>query len=344
MAMILDVENLELPPLSDKWGLTLLTLINALVARGWTVEGSGDGVSTFKRQGQTAGPYNVFSGHYSTGGAAWNSTTALSISNTYAWFIIKEPAPSTREFVIQRTSSTSTTFMWHLINLRMATNGYVQSGCSATTVNMTPAGGGVSGMAEVTGSGIAMLGTPSETVSNAYTSYLNILISDSARAGNVWPFYMTCWNSTISARAGEWVYESLVDTPDTQPYVFKADNSTTCLGASTSSSGFNAWHSVNTVSGTLDTATSLNVIHSSTLPGTFATNQVPSAADGKVRAFPVQIFGSTGGASYKGTMEHLYFNPRARDYPNTTNLAEANPRLAVGMLLLPWKQNVVPAF
>ena len=351
MAMILDVENYLIGTGQDRFGHVLIKLKDTLVARGWTVEGSGDGQSVFARNGQTAGPYDVFTsgtGYY-VGGGEWSVGGANTISNTNAWMILREPAPSTRELLLQRSSSTASNNMLYLHNLRFSTSGFVQSGCSATVVNVNTVVANTSYNRAAATTTLVWGNGTAETALTTDQYYLQILVSDSARGDNVWPFYMWCWNTVDNNRGGEWVYESLVQAPGNERWIAKfgyGDATASVFALATNQSAETVWYGRNEA--TLLPATNIQfsriyfLAAAYAIPGNWVTSQIP-CADGDVRGGYPFIFNAAD-FSYKGISEHWTFNPRNRDYPSTIDVATPNAKISLGCAILPWKQNVVPSF
>lgn len=344
MTMILDVENYPISGNQDKLGHALIKIRDTLLARGWTVVGSGDGGANFAREGQTSGPYDVFTASpaYYTGTGNWYDGAANTISRAAAWVILKEPSPSTREIAFQRYSTTSAAGMMWLNKLIFSASGFQQSGCSATVVNTTPVTAGTA--ANVIASNAIFMGNgTSETPVSADGYIMQMLVSDSARADNVWPFFVWWWNQTDGNRGGELVYESLTNAPGNERWIIKgavgpggAFATPTTVPTTWYGRGESALTVVNTLSMVTYTCAS------QLLPGAHTTGQIVTA-DGKVRGgYPVIFYNSD--FSFKGVSEHLLVNPRNRDYPSTVDVATADAKISLGCMLLPWKQNTTPSF
>jgi hypothetical protein len=346
MTLQLDVQNATRVTGEDFVGKLLTALTNALVARGWTVQGSGDGLSAFQNSGQTAGPYNVFTASpaYATGGGTWLAAqgTANRWSNVRAWIRLREPSPSVREFIFQRGSSTSSGQEANLI-VGVAYAGYLAGGASANTV---PTSAGVTQIlygAAFNGAGGAW-GTAGVTLANTNTIVYNILVSDVAKAGNSWPFFVLAYNSSTATPISAMCFESLSDTisGDTDPVAYIVDIWVNVFGtpnANGTAIGFSSRIDNN--------ATPIN-----TLTNVYFTNifgsypllvPIASTIDSKVRAWPLILtVGTALDGRYKGRCDHLQMNPQARNYPSTLNVTTVTPYIYLGCRLLPWKQNVTP--
>lgn len=345
MTMILDVENYALNTGEDFVGKLLIKLKDTLVARGWTVTGSGDGLSAFENSGQTAGPsYDIFTASpaYAVGTGSWNSGIANSISNVRAWFKIKEPSPSTREFLFQRALNSSNNRMTYLYNMAFAETGFDTSGASATVAPLT----GTSVTAITNSDTIAIGDGAAHNITDLDDWYLQIWVSDSARSQNVWPFYYILYNYADGVESGCFIYESLVNTVsgDTQPWIWRMSSGAVVQGTPTAPQ-LAGWRGKRDSTGAYETNmyTNIYAIQSTTAltPGA-AVVTIPTSSDGKVRALPVFLFGSD--LSYKGIMEHILYNPRNRSYPATQDVTTVDAKLCWGCFLFPWKQNSVPSF
>lgn len=343
MAFALDIQNLALVQNEDRLGKWFIHMIAALVARGWTVEGSGDGLAQVQNRTQTAGPYNVFTsglGYY-TGGGIWSGSLggANSISNSRAWFIIKEPAPSTRAFCFQRSSGVSGGSEC-LMNASMAPTGFATSGAAA---NAPPAANGalqhfIYGTAH-NNTGSDYFGSTLVEIADAVTLIGNMLVSTTARAGNVWPFKFTVYNSTTALVRCGMVYEALVETVtgDPDPYIVKCGLWVSVFGSPGVAPSSTQAYQGRDDSGTV--LSSLNFEYGSGSGGTYPGSATANA-DGKIRPRPIFIIGTDG--RYKGRCESLVYNYQARNYPSTLDLASANPYLYAGVFLLNWKTGVTP--
>lgn len=344
MAFELDIQNLALVKNEDRLGKWFIHMIAALVARGWTVEGSGDGLAQVRNRTQTAGPYNVFTsglGYY-TGGGVWSASLggANSITNTRAWFIIKEPAPSTRAFCFQRSSWGGSSGYECFITASMAPTGFATSGAAA---NAPPAANGALQHFIYGGThnnvGSDYFGGTLVEIADAVTLIGNMLVSTTARAGNVWPFRFTVYNSTAALVRCGMVYEALIETVtgDPDPYIVKCDLWFDAFGSPGVAPSVAQAYQGRADSGTVS---SLYFEYGAGAGGTYPNSGATANADGKIRPRPIFIVGP--GGRYKGRCESLVYNYQARNYPSTLDLASANPYLYAGMFLLDWKTGVTP--
>lgn len=346
MALQLDIANLSLAQNQDRYGKLIISLVNALVARGWTVEGSGDGLAAFQNSGQTAGPYNVFTSGvgYVTGGTEWNvGGGANSFTNLRAWIRIREPSPSVREFIFQRSNNSSLNGYALYMAIGVAYEGYLAGGASANTVP-TSAGatqfinhtvfnstGGVWGTYNVNAS-----------ISSPNTLIANVMISDVVRDNNVWPFYFTVYDSTAAEHRMSWMYESLAEAPagDAHPFVLISDTfvltfGTPLIAPAMTLKGRNAKGTV---------VTTLRVFNHASSYGVFpVVTMNANPLDSKVRALPLYVADvGADGNRYKGRMEHFRLNMHNRNYPDTHNLAGADAKVYLGCMLADWETGVTP--
>jgi len=344
MTLELDVENLFLPNTIDRGGRALIEIRNALVAKGWTVVGSGSGTigAAFENLEQTAGPYDVFTDPtpWKTGmnpagtDTFWHASgNAGSISHYSAWIRLREPN-TVREFMFQRWLGSSSGNVTHgYMTVLFAPGGFTGGGADKDSTPSAPGG-------------FVTMNSNTYWIDNSPGTsqfYMNMLVSDTARAGDVWPFIVFWVNTTTaSPYAGQIVYESLLNTEatDDEPWVAKGGSGAAASQTPTSPT-VSGWYSRRQVDLALDGNTSLGIY-------SFAGGTVPSVTwaatpnqDGKRRAFPVLVTDNLEG--WKGRCEHLYWNPQNRPYPATHFVTTTEARLYWGNLLIPWKQNVTPA-
>lgn len=342
MPLELDVQNLLLPNTIDRGGRTVIAIRDALVAKGWIVAGSGSGTvgATFQNMGQTAGPYDVFTASpaWKTGlnpgvPDLWNHTSGNpnSISHRAAWIRLREPSPSTREFVFQRWSSTDSTIVSGYMTIQMSHTGFTNNNASAAS--------------PPTGSNTYTAGTNVVWFDNTTNTefVLNVLVSDSARGGNVWPFVVMHYSITGAGdAAGGLIYESLVNTDatDTEPWVFKVGTGGSRAQETPTNSNQQNWRARRQSDLVLELMQAVVYTPANgSVPGTAWLNT--PLQDGKRRALPMLFAGSD--ESWKGRAEHLRFPAINRNYPHTLNLATASPYVFWGNLLVPWATGIVPA-
>jgi hypothetical protein len=342
MALNLDVENLTLVTDEDRLGKLILAKAGALVARGWTVQGSGDGIATFQNAGQTAGPYNVFTsgtGYHNTGGV-WAAALggANKISNTRAWIRLREPSPSVREIIIQRSSTAATGFEAFMIE-GMAYTGYLSNNATAVA---PPTSAGVTQVRYGTAFNGAGADYITSIIAGTHTLVYNLLVSDVAKPGNVWPYIEFVYNSTLSTRVCGSVYESVVDAApaDAHPFVCATGLFTSVFGSPNVAPAM-------VFQGRRDdgvASTTFSVLaYSVTGFGAYPANIPATNADGKVRSLPIYVTnGVAADGRWKGRMEHCIMNMQSRNYPSTLDITTASPRLYLGVMMVPWKQNTVP--
>jgi len=344
MTMELDVQNLFLPNTIDRGGRVFAAIRDALVAKGWIMMGSGSGTigAAFENTEQTGGPYDVFD---TTGNVPWKTGmnpagsdnfydgVSNHFSNYAAWMRLREPSPSTREFIWQRYT--------------LSGSGNITSGYSGL-IQFSPVGftnGNADKDSPPTSPGPTASWLSNSAWFNATGTdqhYMNMLVSDSARAGNVWPFTIMIPNSTQAQPYwGQMCYESLLNTEvtDDEPWIVKAGANTGVSGISTTTSN-TTWYMRRQVDLAYDNGSLAGYnLAGGTVPGTSwaaAPNQ-----DGRSRALPIVLGDNLEG--WKGRCEHLYWNPKVREYPSTHFVTTTEARLYWGNLLIPWKQNVTPA-
>ena len=335
---------------TDAGGKMLLDFITEATARGWIVKGSGDGVSTFQNEGQTAGPYNIL-------GAVSGTWDGGGISHRNVWLRIREPSPSTREFIFWRGNNA--TSGWSLFNILISITP-LNSGASATVAPTTGAKIlNSTQMSAVNTNGMQMFGNTSMATHTGF--YYSIGFRTQVAPGDVWPFFISCTSVATSALSGALGYESLVNTipgESAHPFVvFAQPGAGLTVGNMSSGSNGNQSVSYAQVVGFAGTLT--NTV-AATDPGSFmasynanGTIQIGGAgtslpelrADSKYVANRVyHCIRVTSGFAIKGICEHLKWNPlvQTRLHPNTLNLASASPYIFWGAFLLPWKTNTVP--
>jgi len=345
MTMELDVENLYLANTIDRGGRIIIAIRDALLAKGWTVQGSGSGTvgSAFQNLEQTAGPYDVF-----TAGTPWRtgmtpgsdtfwypSGNPNSISHYAAWIRLREPTPSVREFVFQRyTTAGSGTYTTSYATIAFAPGGFTGSGADKDSYPTAPGG-----QITLLNNGVWF---DNNSGNGTYSQYMNMLVSDSARAGNVWPFYCIFRHVEFATfQSGGLVYESLTDTEagDNQPWVAKAGSLFSVQGLPTTA---------NSLGWGMRRQGDLALDGNSALAGyNFVGGAVPGGAwndnplqDGKSRILP--IFVGDNVECWKGILEHIRWNPTPRDTPTVLFSTTTNAKLFWGNLLLPWAQNKYP--
>lgn len=171
-----------------------------LAANGWTVIGSGDGLSAFSNTGDI-----ITSAGTGAGG----------IGNPRAWFVIKDPG-NNRALVFQRTSAASSVTndnIWRVANAETVT----WTGGSATVSHSAAAEG------NITGSGTA--------ASPVFASLFNIsaaarmhIVSDPVPipGSNVYPFWFAVNTAGSTTSVGVFIVDGLragtYDAGDTAPW------------------------------------------------------------------------------------------------------------------------------
>ena len=352
----------------DRLGQMLIEMKNALVATGlWRVTGSGDNAGNVLNEGQTPAasnggwdlfapninenPYWVWAGAQADSNLAGsNVQNALvrSISKTYAWFQLREVG-STRVLQIRRATyynpngEYSDTLAWR----------FCPSGVKTSTANMgrppdptgvsftwwaNPQSTDMSYGAPWVGSGEPMRYT------HQGESVFHLWSATDARAGGVCPFYLTVVNRHTAQLAGGILYESMVDVQNNNPhpYLFRMGMWHEAFGRNGFQDKGPFWvrdtfgcTGVNCELWCFDTV--YNPVMTWNQPGNVLA--APDAS-GKWKTWVPKARATNMG--YLGRSEHLLVNLVARDYPTTYGLASTDARLAIGQLLLPWKQNEVP--
>jgi hypothetical protein len=341
-------ENTLFTGVGERGGQVWMKLKEVLVNSGyWVVTGSGDGFSMFQNEGQTAGvggSYDVLTVAPVPNDSNWHTGTPGSISNLSAWFQLKEVA-TTRVMQFWRDNSASYTYGDGMA-IRMCSGGVAVTGATANTA---PAPVGVSynlagNLATKTTIQIANgQNGPLYPITNPDVG-LQIWYGP-PRAEGVCPFAWLIFNNTNNSLQSGMFYESLVDFPEgaVEPWIAS-------VGV--------IWHSFGTVGNTVDgpfnkTTFRINgingkawVFDATMCEGTRSPGNVYApVVNGKWKT--KRCLARTTAApnlEYIGTSEHFLQNLVARDYPATYDLTLASPRIAVGQLLLPWKQAVIPVW
>jgi hypothetical protein len=336
--------NRQLTHVHDRMGHFLIDLKNTLVATGlWVVTGSGDGLSAVQNQGQTAGiggSYDVFTASpaYVDTSATWTTGGANSISNPYAWFQIKEVGGA-RVFQFQRHNSTSDN-----ISLRFCPSGVATTGATSSVAPApAPSNNFVNLIGNVATRGATTMAAGQLLHSVATTTVYHFWHATTARAGGVCPFAFMTFSKLTNTFGAGFFYESLVDAvaSNTEPWLLSNAGS---FGA--------AFGTVGTASSNGPFWSTLGQITAGLVPWSFdysgsavaginypGSSYPPMPADNVWRT---QYCRARTATAYLGRSEHFLQNYLARDYPTTYNLASAEPKIAVGQLLLPWSTNVVP--
>lgn len=338
--------NRQLIHVHDRLAHMLIDLKNVLVASGlWVVTGSGDGLSAVQNQGQTAGvggSYDVFTASppYLDTAGTWYSGVANSFSNGYAWFQIKEVG-SARVFQFQRNSNSGSNSEY--IACRFCPTGVATTGATSTVAPApTPTNSFVHVLGSVLARNTALVGTGTGlqvTTSNPTTYHF--WHASAPRAGGVCPFAVMVLNKSTNTYQWGFFYESMLDTQagNTEPWLLSsATNYPSAFGALGSGSGGPFWGTTGTTGGLVPWSFdyTVSVVASLSFPG---VGYPPMPADNVWRT---QYCRARTATAYLGRSEHFLQNHVARDYPTTYNLASAEPRIALGQLLLPWATDIVP--
>jgi len=345
MAMTIPTPNILLGMADDKLGKILIELKNQLVATGlWRVRASSTGGSgaeaVFQNMGQTAGlagSFDVFTGSpaYLTNvdgsTIAWSSGGAGSISRLGSWLVLEEIA-SGRCLTVLRTNSAGQANSTTVMHITWSNGGVAASGA---TVAAPPAQVAPSVQLAPTVS----LGADLALTTNAH--WLQLAVSDASDAGNVCPFWWSVFNRTTGAKTWGMIYESLTDAPagDLHPYVVGSRLWSEIFndsfgkqrmygGAALALRGFSGYH--------LAPPGTTNIPNIS--PATYTQ---PVGVDGFWRTYRPMVLDGAGVVC--GRSKNFLLHPINREYPTTYGLAGADPRLALGQFLVPWKQGVVPS-
>jgi hypothetical protein len=350
MATDIIVANSSLPGSTDKMGRLLIELKNALVGTGlWVVTGSSDGLSLMQNQTQTAGvggSYDVFATTqvYMTSSTG---TGAGMIGNNNAWYQLKEVG-TTRTLQVQReVNLTSSASYSGRINIRFCPGGTATSGA---TTSLTPAPVGTSttfhgSMSTRSGGSIGPSSNTSLQWDNTNEVVWNLGVRTTPGAGGVCAFYMTVINKATNVYIWGTFYESMLDTQagDAHPYLMSfSDSFANTYGFLGTQSAGPFWSSTWRTYGATCAPWIFDYTGNSFV-GTFPGASYPAIpADGIVRASYCRARTATLG--YVGRSEHFVHNTTIRDYPTTFNLSSTTPNIALGQLIAPWKQNIVPGW
>lgn len=332
-----DIINKQYAPDADHFGHLMVDLQDVLLGRGWTIVSSGDGGSLYSTTG------SVFTNptRYNAGptGGVWSGSVAGWWSRSNAWAIFREPSPSTREIGIQRYSGSSTT--WEQMLIRMSDVAMTVGG-SSTVIRSS-----ASAQYFHTTSTNRRLYSTAVTLCNTGSGVnVSIGISDSAKGKDVWPFFVVMCRRDTGALCNAWCYDSLVDTiaADPHPFVFSVYDAAIWLDANfrtTTGSLFQVSYD-NGASAVRNCAVAPYYAQPSP---TFNRNTSGPNFAGIIRAPEAYVaVGASGSSNFaiKGKPEHMKLNPTTRTWPDTLNLASADPYLFCGPVMIPWQQATAP--
>jgi len=345
--------NVLLPALGDKFGQLLIALKTALVASGrWRVRGSGDGKAAFQLMGQTggiAGSFDVFTASpaWSQDTSAYNAARNNSITQPRAWLLLEEIA-SGRVLLAQR----------------VAYNGGANesiSGTVAVATAVASSGATANTPPVLTGNSAFLAGNAWNdngnnspqfcdgafgdfAIGSTHQGWLQIGVETAARAGNVSPWYFAVWNRTTGTRAMGAIWESLtdVDVGQTHPLACAFGAWSRVFGTIGNGStgpihAGSAWRGGDTLA--------LCTLGYQQLVGIGATPPAYQQAgnDGKFRTERPWVLVPSIGSRLLGRLEHAYLNKVSREYPTTYNVLDAEARLTLGHLIVPWQTGIIPS-
>lgn len=342
MTIIVPNPNVALAMADDKLGHLLIELKTQLVATGlWRVRGSGTGGTggTFELMGQTAGAggsFDVFTAPtpYLTTvngtSVLWYQGGAGTISRASAWLVLEEIG-SGRCLTIQRADSSGGQSNGSVIlTMRFSNAGVASSGASAVLPPASTAPVATL-MTNTNLGGDLMLTT------NAH--WFQLGVANSAEAGGVCPFWWSLYNRTAGTRNWGMLYDSLTDTVagDLHPHV---------IGTGVWSTFFNdQFSNVRLFGGATLTGrglTGYTLLTDQPIPSSSPSSYTqPLGADGFWRTYRPLVLDDTG--VVVGRSKNLLMHPINREYPTTYYVATPEARLALGQLLVPWKQATAPS-
>ena len=317
-------------PNTDPIGSSWLGLINLLVAQGAaSIVGSGDGVSTFENDGQTAGPYNVLSG-----GVTYYPEQSLSntFSATGSW-VRWRITGKTLEFCLKRSTVVSNSSADDIV-LKCSPTGFTSNDADA---NNPP----------TATDQIYLIGSGESTTSawGVYTAdiYWHAACEDTAQDG-FYPHYLFTTTQGGQLIYGTFLFD-VIDQKvgsDSQPWIIlntggtfgwtfdELDNSVHMYRdfGGAQEAYFNNGH-----------AYGIKCADNGLL---FPSNVPAQAADGFARDFPL-IYGRDENSFFKGISRNFRWKGTSgRQYPDTESLSTTGARIYVDDILLPWKQSETP--
>jgi hypothetical protein len=298
-----------------------------LKAHGWTVLGSGDGLSAFSAPGDVITSAN---------------SGANGLDNNRAWVTLGDPG-NNRSFTFWRGTTNA---VWRITT----TESCSLTGGNSTTPLTTPLTDGI-----ISGAGSLATPTFSTAFQIAATWRVHVVSDTVAVPGsNVYPFYYLVSTAGATASMTTFLFDGLISgtysSDDTAPWVLIQFQTTafsgTSLGAGGGSSIFRGWLPGNTTLQNLQLAGSgiqLNGFGATTVNGSYGVDPI-SGLDWMVPLTATHI--SSNGI--KGVMAGVKSGLTIRLTGNTLNLA-TDPYIywcgAVGnaCLCLPWIDGVAPS-
>jgi len=335
--------NILLPTLEDKFGHLIIALRDALVASGlWRVRGSGDGKAAVQLMGQTAGPYDVFTASpaWSQDASVFNTVRNGSITQPRAWLLLEE-IPSGRVLLMQRCQNTGSTTDSSALSVGVAT-GVASSGATAIqppalTGNSAFLAGNAWPITSPNVTEVTSSNSTEYAIGSTRQCWLQIAVENTARAGNVCPWWFAVWDKSANIPVMGGIWESLtdVDTGVNHPLACAFGSWSRVWGTvGNGNTGpinvSSAWRGGDTLA-LCTTGYSQNIGIGATPP----TYQAPGN-NGKVRTERPWLLVPALGSRHIGRFEHGFMNKSAREYPTTYDVAGAQPRITLGHLIMPW--------
>lgn len=329
-----DVNNNALGA-NDGIGAALLGMVRNMVAAGAaSIVGSGDGISTYENQGQTAGPtWDVLTGDTSI----WNSLVANEFSNTGAWVRFRMTGTTLEWIIFRRTSSTAS-YEENII-MRLSVTGFDNGDADANLPPTASAGD----EKDLCGTWPSTFGIFSSYEKNIYW---HAGCEDTAQNG-FYPFYLLITDQSGQDVDGLIFFDVITDEvgTDAHPWVFYSGF--TSIGMTeaemTSPSG-NRGRAYRDYGGAQELwvdETHAMMVGNGT-EAMFPGGVPAQHDDGLARDMPV-IWGEPGISFFKGVSRNIRWKGTpTRIYPDTVDLASADARIYVDDCLIPWKQNETP--
>ena len=323
MAKFTDVNNAV-----ASGGESLYLLKGQLVAAGWVVEESGDGISLYGHAG--ALPKD----RITTGASG-----AAGMNNSGAWYRITDPG-SRREYTVQRGAAENEVRIKYSALTKFDE---VPAGGGSTDFNTTPYatdqyvlyGGGTDA-------------APTYTVLfGAGGTYLLHVVAQSTGEGGVYPFWMWSTVNATGATSGVFMCEPLTvgsyPSADTDPCLSVVTSSILTYSYVGGVATFKGWYKMG-LGGALFVGMRGYILKDASnnlsYPGLVGTNPYDNDDNG------IQIlFGrsstDTTQVGHKGVSKYLKWKGTTKVYPDTLNLA-SDAYVYVNDVLVPWEDGTAP--
>ena len=326
----------------DSTGGAFYRLKALLVSLGWTVRGSGDGLSLFEDQDEV-GRGNAATGGAGTGDggaydvitqeSGWGGGAAGDWGNENAWYRIREPG-STREFIFQRNSAFESFGAGEKeLVITFSPTGFtgVVESPSATVPPTaadqyiflgTPPGGGVNwGNNSLTGTDqIIHLAAEDTPLNGVYRWMIYITV-----AGNGDPWALQCYDGLVDGQVG-----------DQQPWYW-----VTVAAAGIGNFNNNVRVYRDYGGGAEAQATASFVGYKDSDDSQMVPGNTPPQDDGDMRDWPIPVWDQDT-QQFHGFCASLRWKGDTGNYPDVQGIATADAKLYLDDLLLPWQQNLIP--